>query len=115
MKEIKAFVRPGKVNQIVQYLIKAGFENMTVSLAEGTGKFQDDKAFVSRKFSITDSEIAKLEMVVKKTDVNTIISIISEYGRTIHPGDGLIYVSDVDKMVRVKTGRENGDCQADKH
>ncbi|NOX85854.1 MAG: P-II family nitrogen regulator [Chlorobi bacterium] len=109
MKEIKAFVRPNRVNEIVHHLKDAGYENVTISIAEGTGKFQDEnKAFVSQKFSITDSEIAKLEMVVKKKDVDTIVSIISEYGRTVHPGDGIIYVSDVEKAFRVKTGKKNG-------
>ncbi len=108
MKEIKAFVRPTKVNSIVHNLKEAGYENITVSMAEGTGKFQDEKAFVSQKFSITDSEIVKLEMVVKKKDVDAVISIISEYGKTSNPGDGIIYVSDVEKAYRVKTGLENG-------
>ncbi len=108
MKEIKAFIRPNKVNNIVHNLKEAGYENITVLMAEGTGKFQDEKAFVSQKFSITDSEIAKLEMVVKKKDVDSVISIISEYGKTLNPGDGIIYVSNVEKAYRVKTGLENG-------
>ena len=40
MKEIKAFIRPNKVNEIVHHLNDAGFENITSSLAEGTDKFQ---------------------------------------------------------------------------
>ena len=110
MKEIKAFIRPNKVNDIVQQLKDAGFEHVTISGAEGTGKYQDaSKAFVSRKFSITDSEIAKLEMVVKKKYVDRVVDIISEFGKTIHPGDGIIYVSDVENAFRVKTGMRNGD------
>ncbi len=108
MKEIKAFIRPNTVNDIVHHLKEAGFENITISMAEGTGKFQDDRAFVSQKFSITDSEIAKLEMVVEKSNVETVVTIISEYGKTINPGDGIIYVSNVEKAFRVKSGRENG-------
>lgn len=38
MKEIKAFIRPNKVNDIIHHLKDAGFENMTISLAKGTGK-----------------------------------------------------------------------------
>jgi nitrogen regulatory protein P-II 1 len=107
MKEIKAFVRRNRVNEIVQYLKSAGFDNITISIAEGTGKFQDEKkAFVSKKFSITDTEIAKLEMVVRKKHVNIIVGIISECGKTINPGDGIIYVSNVEKSYRVKTGRK---------
>jgi nitrogen regulatory protein P-II 1 len=107
MKEIKAFVRPNKVNEIVQQLKDKGFENITLSSAEGTGKLQDENAFVSQKFSVTDSEIAKLEIVAEDEDVDTICAIICEYGCTLNPGDGLIYISDIEKVYRVKTGLEN--------
>jgi nitrogen regulatory protein P-II 1 len=106
MKEIKAFIRPNKVNDIVHHLKGAGFENMTISSAEGTGKLQDETAFVSQKFSITDSEVAKLELVVDKNDVDKVVQIISEQGKTLNPGDGIIYVSDVEKAFRVKTGKD---------
>ncbi len=108
MKEIKAFIRPNKVNEIVHHLKDAGFENMTISSAEGTGKLLDEKAFVSRKFSITDSEMAKLELVVEKIDVDKVVRIISEFGKTLNPGDGLIYVSDVNQIYRVKDGLKSG-------
>ncbi len=109
MKEIKAFVRPNKVNEIVHHLIENGFENITLSSAEGTGKLQDEKAFVSQKFSVTDSEIAKLEIVAEDKNVDTICTIICEYGCTLNPGDGLIYISNIEKVYRVKTGLENGE------
>ncbi len=108
MKEIKAFVRPNKVNDIVHHLKDAGFENMSISSAEGTGKLQDEDAFVSQKFSITDSEVAKLELVVGKNDVDKVVHIISEQGKTLNPGDGIIYVSDVNQVYRVKDGLKNG-------
>ena len=109
MKEIKAFVRPNRVKRIVYQLKKNGFENITILLAEGTGNLQDEKAFVSQKFSITDSDIAKLEIVVQDKEVETVVRIISEQGRTLNPGDGIIYVSNVEKAYRVKTGMENGE------
>lgn len=109
MKEIKAFVRPNKVNEIVHHLIDNDFENITLSSAEGTEKLQDENAFVSQKFSVTDSPMAKIVMVIEKAKVNTVVSIISEYGKTLNPGDGIIYVSNVEKAYRVKTGLENGE------
>nr|WP_321453103.1 P-II family nitrogen regulator [uncultured Carboxylicivirga sp.] len=108
MKEIKAFIRPNKVSEIVNHLKDAGFENITLSLAEGTGKLQDEDAFVSQKFSITDSQVAKLELVVDKKDIETVVQIISQNGKTLNPGDGIIYVSDVNQIYRVKDGLANG-------
>ena len=42
MKEIKAFVKPFKVNEIAHQLKDAGFPNITISMAEGTGNFQGE-------------------------------------------------------------------------
>lgn len=97
------------MNEIVHHLIDNDFENITLSSAEGTGKLQDENTFVSQKFSVTDSPMAKIVMVIEKAKVNTVVSIISEYGKTLNPGDGIIYVSNVEKAYRVKTGLENGE------
>jgi nitrogen regulatory protein P-II 1 len=108
MKEIKAFVKPFKVNDIFHHLLEAGYPNLTVSMAEGTGNLENTDISVSTQFSITNSRVAKIEIVCNKSEVNKIITIISEKGRTGNPGDGLIYISDVEKAYRVKTGLENG-------
>jgi nitrogen regulatory protein P-II 1 len=107
MKEIKAIVKPFKVNDILNQLLEAGYPNLTVSMAEGTGNFKDTESSISTHFSITDSKVAKIEIVCNDTDVNKIIEIISQQGRTGLPGDGIIYVSDVEKAIRVKTGKED--------
>jgi len=104
MKEIKAFVKLFKAPEILHQLIDAGFLNITVSEAEGTGNLQNEDKTLSTKFSITNSRIAKIEIVCHKNDVDNIVSIISKYGRTGNPGDGIIYISDVQSAVRVKNG-----------
>jgi nitrogen regulatory protein P-II 1 len=106
MKEIKAFVKPFKVNDIFHHLLEAGCPNLTVSLAEGTGNLENSDPSISSQFSITDSQVAKIEIVCKKENVDKIVAIISEQGRTGNPGDGLIYISSVEKAFRVKTGMD---------
>ncbi|MFA5330509.1 MAG: P-II family nitrogen regulator [Prolixibacteraceae bacterium] len=106
MKAIKAFVKPFKVNDIFQNLLEAGFPNLTVSMAEGTGNLGSADATVSTRFSITESKVAKIEIVCNKNDVDKIVKIISKHGRTGNHGDGLIYISNVEKAYRVKTGEE---------
>jgi len=108
MKEIKAFVKPFKVNDILAQLLEAGYPNLTVSMAEGTGQFKGDESSISTHFSITDSKVAKIEIVCNDLDVEKIVSIISSKGRTGNPGDGIIYVSEVEKVYKVSTGLENG-------
>lgn len=109
MKETKALIRPNKVNEIVQQRKDKDVENITLSTVEGAGKLQNENAFVSWKFSVTNSPVAKLEMVVNDSLVETVVNVISEYGKMLNPGDGLNYVSNVERSYRVKTGMENGE------
>jgi len=105
MKEIKAFVKPFKVNDILNQLLQSGFPNITVSMAEGTGNFNSDESSLSTHFSITDSKVAKIEIVCDDSEVEKIVDIISTKGRTGNSGDGIIFVSDIEKVYRVKTGK----------
>ncbi len=106
MKEVKAIVKPFKANDVLSQLLEAGFNNLTVTMAEGTGNFSSVDSSLSMRFSITDSEVAVIIVVCNDSEVEKIVSIISENGRTGNPGDGLIYVSDLHKVFRVKTGLE---------
>ena len=63
MKEIKAFVKPFKVNDILNQLLQAGYPNITVSMSEGTGNFKSEESTLSTHFSITNSKVAKIEIV----------------------------------------------------
>ena len=47
MKEIKAIIKPFKANEILNQLILAGYPNLTVTLAEGTGNFQSEESTLS--------------------------------------------------------------------
>jgi len=107
MKEIKAFVKPFKVNDILNHLLQAGYPNITASMAEGTGSFKSEELSLSTLFSITDSKVAKIEIVCNDIDVEKIVSIISAKGRTGNPGDGIIYVSEIQSVYKVRTGLEN--------
>jgi nitrogen regulatory protein P-II 1 len=104
MKEIKAFIKPNRAKEVVDALRERGFDCITLSKAEGTGSFKRPDAFPSLDFKITDSPIVKLEMVCNDERVAQIVDIISEKGRSVEPGDGLIYISPVEQAIRVKTG-----------
>lgn len=104
MKEIKAFIKQFKVNDILRELLDAGFPNLTVSMAEGTGHLKSEDASLSMNFALTNSKVAKIEIVCNNDDVDKIITIISTYGKTGNSGDGIIYVSDVERAIRVRTG-----------
>jgi nitrogen regulatory protein P-II 1 len=105
MKEIKAFIKPNRLQQVVAALKENGFDCITLSKAEGTGSFERPDAFPSLEFTFTDSKVVKLELVCQNEHTEQIIQIISENGRSPERGDGIIYVSSVDSAFKVKTGK----------
>ncbi|HSO88829.1 MAG TPA: P-II family nitrogen regulator [Draconibacterium sp.] len=108
MKEIKAIIKPFKANEILNQLILAGYPNLTVTLAEGTGNFQSDESTLSTNFSITNSKVAKIVIVCEDREVEKIMGIIGKNAHTGNPGDGIIYVTSVEKVHSIRTGMGNG-------
>lgn len=104
MKEIKAFVKPNRIQRIIEALTDNGFKSMTLSQAEGTGAFKAKGARPSLDFHITDSPVVKLELVCQNEEAQSAIAIILKNGRTEEPGDGIIYIADIVDAFQIKTG-----------
>tara|TARA_R110002074_G_scaffold46347_1_gene119329 strand:+ start:904 stop:1233 length:330 start_codon:yes stop_codon:yes gene_type:complete len=109
MKEIKAFIRPEKLNEVAKSLKKDQFCCFTVFEGEGVGDYSDeDTQFPSLKFPFLHNKIIKIEIVCNKEDVDKLIDTIRTHARTGKRGDGLIYVSSVESQVRVRDGERKG-------
>lgn len=103
MKEIKAFIRPEKLNRLAKHLKKEKFCCFTVFEGEGVGDYADPKTkFPSLKFPYLHNKVVKLEMVCDKEDVINIVKIIKDFAQTGERGDGLIYVSNVEQKIRIR-------------
>jgi len=105
MKEVKAFIKPIKLEKVVEKLGENGFESVTLSETEGTGSYKRQDSLPSLKFHFTDSKMIKLELVCQDEDVDKIIDIICAEANTPYPADGIIYVADVIDAFRIKTGK----------
>lgn len=105
MKEIKAFIKHKKVQVVVKSLRDAGFESVTLSKGEGTGAHKDSDASPSLDFHFTDSPIVKLELVCQNEETDKAVQLICGKAQTPEPGDGIIYVSEIDDAYRIKTGK----------
>lgn len=103
MKEIKAFIRPEKLNKLAEHLKKEKFCCFTVFEGEGVGDYADPiTKFPSLKHPFLHNKVVKIELVCDKEDVDSIIKIIKDFGQTGDRGDGLIYVSNVEKRIRIR-------------
>lgn len=97
MKEIKAIIQPFRLSEVVDALRDIrGLPGITVSEVRGFGKAVDDGIDYAAK--------TKLEVVVPDDLVEEVLRTICLYGKTGHPGDGKIFVSAIDEVVKVRTG-----------
>lgn len=105
MKEIKAYVRCEKVDEVIDALERAGIEGITVIDVMGLGLLADPR---SAKYSMECverySKVAKLEVVSRDNDVHRILEIVRKNAYTGTRGDGLIFVTSVEMAVKVRTG-----------
>ncbi|NOY96692.1 MAG: P-II family nitrogen regulator [Chlorobi bacterium] len=109
MKLIKAFIRYRKTEEVYRALEKAGFCCMTFVECEGTGQYSDqEEDHISDKYPFANAfRVIKIEILVASEHVEKLVSIIRQSGRTGYRGDGMILISPVDEVYKVRTD-ENG-------
>jgi len=107
MKEIKAMIRPEMFEEVYSNLRSEGFCCLTVYHGEGIGRRGDpDKLNASLEFPFLHSKIVKIEIIVADEQQDEVVSIIQKTACTHHKGDGIIYSSDIDKAMSIRTGEE---------
>ncbi len=107
MREIKAIIRRNITGIVVATLRNEGFLSISMSEVEGTGKFTTTADVVVFNLPATYNKMSKLEIVCRKEDVQKIVEIIHKYGGTGEKGDGMIYISEVLQIYKVRTGQES--------
>ncbi len=105
MKLVKAFIRYRKTQEIYNALKEAGYCCMTFVECEGTGNYSDsERDHISDKYPFAEAyRVIKLEILLADEHVEPVVKIIRENGRTGYRGDGLIMISPVDEVYKVRT------------
>jgi nitrogen regulatory protein P-II 1 len=106
MKLIKAYIRYQKAEEVFTGLKNEGFCCMTFVECEGTGQYSDQqKEHISEKYPFASAyRVVKLEIVARDEHVSGLVNIIRKNGRTGYNGDGIIIVSPVDEVYKVRSG-----------
>ena len=105
MKKIEAVIKPFKLEDVKEALSEAGITGMTVSEVKGYGRQQGhSELYRGAEYVVDFLPKVKIEVVVKNDDVDMVIEKITEAARTGKIGDGKIFVSDIEKVVRIRTG-----------
>jgi nitrogen regulatory protein P-II 1 len=109
MKKIEAIIKPFKLEDVKEALVAVGIEGMTVSEVKGYGRQQGhSELYRGAEYVVEFIPKVKIEIFVSTDEyADLAIKAISEAGKTGKIGDGKIFVSTVDYVLRIRTGEEN--------
>ena len=111
MKLIMAVIKPFKLEEVREALTPMGVEGMTVSEVKGFGR-QKGQAEIYRGAEYTLSFLpkVKIEIAVDDNIVEQVVEEIVKAAQTGKIGDGKVFVYDLDKAVRIRTGETNSNA-----
>jgi nitrogen regulatory protein P-II 1 len=108
LKKIAAIIRPFKLDEVKIALVNAGIVGMTVSEVRGFGRQKGQtERYRGSEYTVEFLQKLKLEVVVDDEQVDMVVDKIVSAARTGEIGDGKIFVSPVEQVVRIRTGEKN--------
>ncbi len=111
MKKIEAIIKPFKLDDVREALSGIGIAGMTAVEVKGFGRQKGHtELYRGAEYVIDFLPKVKLEVVIKDDQIDSCIEAITSAARTGKIGDGKIFVSDVSRVVRIRTGEEGNDA-----
>ena len=105
MKKVEAVIRPFKLEDVKVALVEAGIIGMTVSEVRGFGRQKGQvERYRGSEFTVEFLQKLKIEVVVEDDRVEDVLKSIADAARTGEIGDGKIFISPVESVVRIRTG-----------
>jgi nitrogen regulatory protein P-II 1 len=111
MKLITAIIKPFKLDDVKEALKAAGVQGITVSEVQGFGR-QGGHTEVYRgaEYQVDFVPKVKVEVVVDVFDAEKVADVIVQSARTGKIGDGKVWITEVDRVVRIRTGEADADA-----
>ncbi len=108
MKKIEAIIKPFKLEDVKDALSEVEVSGMTVSEVKGYGRQQGhSELYRGAEYVVDFLPKIKIEIVVKDDDVDKAVDAIVKSAKTGKIGDGKIFISAVERVIRIRTNEEN--------
>ncbi|PUE40204.1 P-II family nitrogen regulator [Limnohabitans sp. Bal53] len=108
MKQITAVIKPFKLEEVREALAECGVTGLTVTEVKGFGRQKGHtELYRGAEYVVDFLPKVKVEVVVKDEDVDGCVDAIVKAARTGKIGDGKIFVTSVERVVRIRTGEQD--------
>ena len=111
MKLIVAVIKPFKVDDVKEALTGLGLQGLTVSEVQGFGRQRGHtEVYRGAEYTVDFVPKVKVEVIASDADAEKLVNAIVEAARTGKIGDGKVWVTSVDSLIRVRTGERDADA-----
>ena len=111
MKKIEAIIKPFKLEDVKDAILKLGVSGMTMTEVKGFGRQKGHKeVYRGAEYLVDFLPKTKIELVVANDLVPRVVEAIKENAHTGQIGDGKIFILPVEKAIRIRTGEEDEDA-----
>ena len=108
MKKVEAIIKPFKLDDVREALSAAGITGMTAIEVKGFGRQKGHtELYRGAEYVVDFLPKVKIELILGDDQVEACLEAVTSAARTGKIGDGKIFVSDVERVVRIRTGEEN--------
>lgn len=111
MKLVSAIIKPFKLQEVRESLVEAGIEGLTITEVKGYGRQKGHtEMYRGAEYSVDTLPKIKLEILVEDENLETVTDVITKTANTGKIGDGKIFISSVDSVIRIRTGETDADA-----
>jgi nitrogen regulatory protein P-II 1 len=111
MKKIEAIIKPFKLDEVKEALQEVGIQGITVTEAKGFGRQKGHtELYRGAEYVVDFLPKVKLEVVLPADQVERAVEAIQRAARTGRIGDGKIFISSVEEVIRIRTGETGNDA-----
>ena len=111
MKLITAIIKPFKLQEVREALVDAGISGLTVTEVKGYGRQKGHtEMYRGAEYAVDILPKIKLDILIEDNSLETVVEAISKTANTWKIGDGKIFVTSVDDVIRIRTGEKGPDA-----
>ena len=111
MRLIEAIVKPFKLDEIKEALTKVGIQGMTVEEVKGFGRQKGHtELYRGAEYTVDFLPKVKIQILVADDIAARVVEVITESARTGKIGDGKIFVTEIEEVIRIRTGERGADA-----
>lgn len=111
MKMITAIIKPFRLDEVREALSESGITGMTLTEVKGFGRQKGHtELYRGAEYTVDFLPKVKIEVAVSSETLDSILETIMQAAQTGKVGDGKIFVSDIEKTVRIRTGEVDNDA-----